>query len=270
MRTGELHQRYFGLYLAKVADTGDPKHLGRIRVEADQFEDDPGDPVWASVARPAAGKATNVFFTPQKGDQVIIGYLVGDVDEPIVLGYAHCQETPPSKEVDESKHGIVTAVGRVVFDEVAKSITITFTGGTESSIKLSDDGIEIRGPSVSIEATDPTKKGLQLTSMSAVGGIQQTSVGPVAVSSTTTLSLAAPVIGIAGVPQFGAYPPSVPLPTTPLPGPVAMDFGGRPVCINNERVVMQSFISEYYNNHVHVTTSPPIPAIPGPEAKCEP
>jgi uncharacterized protein involved in type VI secretion and phage assembly len=153
MRTGELYQRYYGLYVATVVDVNDPEKLGRVRLETDQFDDSKDDPVWAAVARPAGGVDTSVFFTPKTGDQVIIGYIVGDVNEPVVMGYAHSKKLPKPSQVDTKKHGVVTNIGSVVFDEDAKKITVTFSaGGPESTFVMSNDGIEIKAPHIKMNA----------------------------------------------------------------------------------------------------------------------
>jgi phage baseplate assembly protein gpV len=146
MRTGELYQRYFGNYLATVVDVNDPMKLGRIRVQADMFADTMDQPIWASISRPAAGNKQGVFFTPKTGDQVILGFISGDVREPIVMGYAHStQNMPDTGLVATQKHGIVTTIGSVIFDEQGRSITVTFAGPIPSTITLTSAGINIQG-----------------------------------------------------------------------------------------------------------------------------
>jgi hypothetical protein len=145
MRTGELYQRYYGLYLGKVVDVKDPQQIGRIRLECDQFTDSEDDPLWATVARPGGG-ATSVFFTPNEGDQVIFGFQVGDVNGPVILGYAHNsgdQKPPDQVSADSKKHGIVTSIGSVVFDEDAKKIVVTFGSSSPSTVTLNGDGITL-------------------------------------------------------------------------------------------------------------------------------
>jgi uncharacterized protein involved in type VI secretion and phage assembly len=145
MRTGELYQRYYGHYLAKVVAVDDPDGLGRVRVEADQFTDTHDQPIWASISRPAAGNQQGVFFTPKKGDQVVLGFIAGDVREPMVVGYTHSTQNEPAGVVGTEKHGIVTTIGSVVFDENAKTITVTYAGPIASTIQLSSAGITIQG-----------------------------------------------------------------------------------------------------------------------------
>ena len=145
MRTGELSQKYFGHYLATVVDVNDPEKLGRIRVQADQFTDSMDQPIWASISRPAAGNQQGVFFTPKSGDQVILGFISGDVREPMVMGYAHSTQNQPAAIVGTQQHGIVTTIGSVVFDEQSRSITVTFAGPVPSTITLTSAGINIQG-----------------------------------------------------------------------------------------------------------------------------
>jgi phage baseplate assembly protein gpV len=204
MRTGDLYQRYYGVYLAKVVDVDDPEQLGRIRVECDQFEDADDDVIWAGVARPAAGDRTGVFFTPKVGDQVVLGYLVGDVAEPIVLGYAHSGQRPRAEQVDTQKHGIVTGIGSIVFDEQGRKITVTFDGPPASSITLDAIGLKIESKGV----VEITGTAVVLNGVPAVRVNGALSVGP-------------------PLPQPG-FPP---LP--PVPDPVSLDFGGAFVTVKS-------------------------------------
>jgi phage baseplate assembly protein gpV len=146
MRTNELYQRYYGLYLGTVVDVKDPQQIGRIRLQCHQFTDSDDDPLWATVARPGGG-ATSVFFTPNEGDQVIFGFQVGDVNGPVILGYAHNsgdQKPPDQVSADSKKHGIVTSIGSLIFDEEGKKIVLTFKGSSgDSVITIDDNGITL-------------------------------------------------------------------------------------------------------------------------------
>jgi uncharacterized protein involved in type VI secretion and phage assembly len=159
MRTGELYQRYYGHYLAEVVDVNDPDQLGRIRVQADQFADSVDQPVWASVVRPSAGDKQGVFFTPKKGDQVVLSYIAGDVREPMIVGYAHStQKAPDTAKVSTQRHGIVTTIGSLIFDEQNGTITVKLdvAGAPEVSVTLAANGITAKcgdGSSITI-ATD--------------------------------------------------------------------------------------------------------------------
>ena len=165
MRTGELYQRYYGVYLASVRSVDDPSGLGRIRVECDQFSDAADNVVWATVVRPVAGDNT-VFFTPKVGDQVIIAYLVGDVNEPVVMGYAHStkqgqqppkrkqrkqEAVPPPDEqiVDTKRHGIITDRFHIELNENDDSPRLRLTN------RVNGDYVELdaNDNTISVQAT---------------------------------------------------------------------------------------------------------------------
>lgn len=157
MRTGELYQRYYGLYVGKIVAVDDPQGLGRVRVQCDQYVDSIDDPLWAIVARPGGGK-TSVFFTPDVGDQVIFAFQVGDVNGPVVLGYAHNssgdQKVPEQVKANPKQHGVVTSIGSVVFDEGAKKIVVTFNGSTSSTITMDDEGVKITSDKIRLDSKE--------------------------------------------------------------------------------------------------------------------
>jgi phage baseplate assembly protein gpV len=245
MRTGELYQRYFGIYLGRVVDNVDPEGLGRVRVRMQQFEDSDDEPVFASVARPVANDETTVFFTPQEGDQVVVGFLVGDVNEPIILGYAHSEKKRPPSEVSApSVHGVVSKIGRVTFDEQAGKIEVVFNT-PRSSLTMDATGVKIQSD-------------LQIL-----------------LESKVAVNLAAPAIGFAGQPSF--IPFGTPLPQEPpavaqmvFSGGVEVATGNGTFCIDTHRVVLDTFVSDVFAKHIHVSgpptgpTSVPLPAFGSP------
>ena len=184
MRTGELYQRYYGLYLGKVVDVKDPQQIGRIRLQCDQFTDSEDDPLWATVARPGGG-ATSVFFTPNEGDQVIFGFQVGDVNGPVILGYAHNsgdQKPPDQVSADPKKHGIVTSIGSLIFDEDSKKIVLTFNGSSgDSVVTIDDNGITLSTPGAVLigdeSASQPIPLGTFLQTW-LLGHMHPTAMGP--------------------------------------------------------------------------------------------
>ncbi|MCD9087066.1 type VI secretion system Vgr family protein [Stenotrophomonas sp. SY1] len=59
--------------------------LGRIRVRF-HFQDAQGDTTWLRVAQRYAGPGVGSQFLPRVGQEVVVGFLEGDIDRPIVLG----------------------------------------------------------------------------------------------------------------------------------------------------------------------------------------
>lgn len=232
MRTGELSQRYLGLFIGTVLDIDDPEGLGRVRIRTDQIADTSDNPIWASVARPLAGDGVTVYFTPRVGDQVVVGYLAGDSREPLVMGYAHSIARRPPDSVGPRAHGIVTGVGSVVFDEEGGRVVVRFTGTPESSVELGPAGVVITGPTVSINAP-----AIALNGAVSVGSLSfsPSSGGP---AEMTT------------------------------PGELKITTGGGQLCVNGHAVVLAPFLLHVHKVGA-ATTEPPIP-IPESSTVCTP
>ncbi len=250
MRTGELYQRYYGIYLGTVVSTADPQGMGRVRVHMDQY-DDTGEPVYAAVARPVANEQTTVFFSPREGDQVIVGFLVGDVNEPIILGYAHSKQKKPPGEVSPPKvHGVVTSIGRVTFDEDSNKIEVIFNGSspqTGSSITMDSNGLKIHSD-----------------------------VQVVIQAPTGAVNLVAPSLGFAGTPSFVPAAGQLPPADAPPPDRAVMNFpkglevetADAKFCVNGAGVVLVPFLDRAFSQHVHLSAAPSTPTgpalMPGP------
>lgn len=73
--------------VAFVAENLDPATLGRIRVRY-PWQDENGDPSpWIRVTLPLATTGGAVNFTPSVGDEVMVGYVHGNIEHPYGMGY---------------------------------------------------------------------------------------------------------------------------------------------------------------------------------------
>jgi hypothetical protein len=73
--------------VAFVVETLDPGTLGRIRVRY-PWQDAEGDPSpWIRVTLPLATTGGAVNFTPSIGDEVMVGYVHGNIEHPYGMGY---------------------------------------------------------------------------------------------------------------------------------------------------------------------------------------
>lgn len=50
---------------------------------------------WISVAQPHAGKDRGIFWMPEVGDEVLVGFLHGDINKPVVIGAMWNPVSPP-------------------------------------------------------------------------------------------------------------------------------------------------------------------------------
>jgi len=73
---------------AKVTDTEDPNHLGRIRVQFDwqaQLDENMMTP-WLRLSQPYAGGGKGFSFIPEIGEEVMIDFEGGNAERPFVKG----------------------------------------------------------------------------------------------------------------------------------------------------------------------------------------
>jgi phage protein D len=77
--------RINGLVCGIVTNNNDPDKRGRVKVVlpwlSPDYESD-----WARVALPGHGAASGTWFTPETGDEVLVGFEFGDPRRPYVLG----------------------------------------------------------------------------------------------------------------------------------------------------------------------------------------
>jgi len=79
-----------GLALGVVVDTDDPEGLGRVKLQFPWFDDGETTTEWVRVALPPGADPSS--FRPEVDDEVVVGFDLGDMRLPIVLGEVR---TPP-------------------------------------------------------------------------------------------------------------------------------------------------------------------------------
>src|SRR5215208_1706780 len=91
-----------GLYSAKVTGpSGEKIHVdehGRIKIKFrwDRFgKDDDTSSCWVRVMQPAAGAWGGPWFLPRAGAEVMIAFLDGDPDRPVVVGSVYGKDAKP-------------------------------------------------------------------------------------------------------------------------------------------------------------------------------
>ena len=82
--------------------------LGRIRVAFEWDRDastpnGPGDACWVRVAQMVAGPGWGTFFLPRVGHQVLVSFLGGDPDAPVVVGSFYNNVNMPQIKLPDDK-----------------------------------------------------------------------------------------------------------------------------------------------------------------------
>jgi Rhs element Vgr protein len=167
-----------GLFNATVKQmNADPDSQYRILVDVPLF-DASGKGIWARLTNFYSSNGVGVFFLPEVGDEVILGFLNEDPRYPIILGSVYSSSTlipyagldPDEKNskkaiVSKSKifiqfddENVVFTIqtpgkNSVVLDDKANKLSLTDSNG--NSIVMSSDGIKIKSvKDIIIEATN--------------------------------------------------------------------------------------------------------------------
>jgi phage baseplate assembly protein V len=74
-----------GLVIGTVVAVSDQERQGRAQVQF-PWLDDSLKSIWASIVAPFAGNDRGVFFMPEIGDEVLVGFMHGDFQHAFILG----------------------------------------------------------------------------------------------------------------------------------------------------------------------------------------
>lgn len=176
-----------GLHIAVVKKLdGDISKECRIQVEL-PWMDGEKKLLWARLSSVYATNQSGIFFLPEIGNEVVVGFINNNPNYPIVLGGMYgSKHTPPFGY--EAKNNIKAIVTRskmsVEFDEEKKIITIQTPA--KNTIVMSDEG-------KSISVTDQNKNKMVMDSngieLSSSKNIKLTAKGNIALNAAGKVSI---------------------------------------------------------------------------------
>lgn len=151
-------RRYYGVVEALVEQVeGDDEC--RVKLSFPWF--DPGTVTeWCRVAQPYAGGGYGMCFVPEKGDEVLVAFVQGDMRFPIVLGglYNGVDKPPTARKDGKDQKLIRTRHGHeLLFDDQESQAAVKLTSAAGHVVELDDKGKAIKvtaadGASVSVTA----------------------------------------------------------------------------------------------------------------------
>jgi uncharacterized protein involved in type VI secretion and phage assembly len=158
-RSRTTDRRYYGVVEAIVEDVEDPAREGRVTVRFPWFDGSNSVSDWCRVAQVYAGNGHGSMLVPDKGDEVLVAFVHGDMRFPIVLGGLYNgQDKPPTyRASDRDQKLIRTRHGHeLLLDDTpgAEAIKVTTSGG--HAVELDDVGGKVvvetsTGVSVTLE-----------------------------------------------------------------------------------------------------------------------
>lgn len=89
-----------GLVEALVVDNVDPEQLGRVKLKFPLLPETP-ESFWSRLVMPMAGKERGWMTIPEIGDEVLVAFVHGDINNAIVIGALYNGvDTPPYANED--------------------------------------------------------------------------------------------------------------------------------------------------------------------------
>ena len=137
-----------GLYNGVVKKIhGDPDGETRVLVDVPVIKE-AGDGVWARVSKFYASNNAGIFFMPEEGDEVVLGFLHNDPRFPVILGsmYSSNKHKIPKnhkeKEIAPDAQNSVKAIItknqlKIIFEDESKNIIIKTPN--KNQITISDE-----------------------------------------------------------------------------------------------------------------------------------
>ncbi len=111
-----------GLVEALVVDNVDPDKLGRVKLKFPLLPETP-ESFWARLVMPMAGKERGWMTIPEIGDEVLVSFVHGDINNAIVIGSLfNGVDTPPyaNEDGDNNLRVFQSRAGhRLTFDDTA-------------------------------------------------------------------------------------------------------------------------------------------------------
>ncbi len=159
----------------------DPAGEFRVLVDVPAIEES-GDGIWARLSNPYASGDIGMYFFPEVGDEVILGFLSNDPRFGIIVGSLYGKKNKPPFTPDEKnkdKAIVTSSKMKITFEEEKKIITIETPGGQK--VTLDDD-------SKSLKLEDQNKNSVTLDdggiTLNSGSDIKLTAKGKILLSAT--------------------------------------------------------------------------------------
>jgi uncharacterized protein involved in type VI secretion and phage assembly len=133
-------RRVNGVVLGLVTDTNDPQRLGRVKVRFPWLSDSV-ESAWARLVAPWAGADRGAYFVPEVNDEVLVGFLHGDLGHPYVLGALWSDTAPPPEQSPKlERRGLYSKSGhKLMLDDSSGRGKVTLKSAAGQKIEF-DDG----------------------------------------------------------------------------------------------------------------------------------
>jgi uncharacterized protein involved in type VI secretion and phage assembly len=130
-----------GVAIGIVTDNEDPEGMGRVKLSF-PWRGASDESYWARIAVPMAGDDRGTYFLPEVGDEVLVGFVDGDLRHPYVLGGLWNGVDAPPETNSGGTNDVRMVRSRsgheLVFDDADQSGRVELTSSSGHSVVLDD------------------------------------------------------------------------------------------------------------------------------------
>lgn len=174
-----MARRLFGLFYGIVQKGEDPDHLDRFRVTLDR---DGMGTHWASIVLPAAW-----YAIPDPDDTVVVAFIDGDPDRPVILGCVWNDRLPPpevNKDGKNNHRGYRSRTGhRLVFEDGDKAKLVVIDMKGKNVVGLGEFASGGSGPNACEVFAPPMASGSGVSLSATEGSLTITCKGALSVEA---------------------------------------------------------------------------------------
>jgi uncharacterized protein involved in type VI secretion and phage assembly len=195
------------LVIGVVTDNKDPKGWGRVKVKYPWLTSDHASD-WARVVSVGGGPERGIEFLPEVNDEVLVGFELGDIHHPYVLGGLwNGKDAPPEKSDKVVSGGKVQK--RIIRSRAGHVITLDDSDGKEN-ITIQDKGgntividsskneltIEMKGNTTISTKGDTTISSKGKMTLEAKGKLEMKGMGVVVDGGAATVDVKGTVVNL--------------------------------------------------------------------------
>jgi hypothetical protein len=141
-----------GVHVALVTNNKDPENQGRVKVRF-PWLDDTAESHWCRLSARYAGKDRGMYFVPEVGDEVLVVFELGDMNQPFVVGSLwngkDALPEPGHPDGADNHKVIETRSGhRLVFDDTSGAERIALIDSSNNN-RIE---IDVAGDSITVTA----------------------------------------------------------------------------------------------------------------------
>jgi Rhs element Vgr protein len=206
-----------GLQIGLVTQIeGDPDGDERILVRMPMIDTEEQG-VWARLATFGAGDNRGFIFRPEIGDEVVVGFIHGDPNQPIILGSLNSSAKPAPITVSDDNHekGLISrGEVKIILNDDDPSVLLEMPSGKKVSVNDADgeilledengnkvlinsDGISLESPSdVTLNATGDLNIEATNINLKANAGFKAEGSASAEISSTGTTTVKGSIVQI--------------------------------------------------------------------------